>query len=153
VEGTGGARAADGRRAVYSEYATFGCIISGSIKVRGSWTTSVCRGGCVICCGDINLRVYKPVLQICGLNPHLIPLGPPLPRSRVCFTLSPQVSRIPGTILFLPTAEGHNFHTEAINVSHVINHLSFGSELESVPFRCLVLGEGSGCHDLDPLSP
>jgi len=73
VEGTGGARAADGRRAVYSEYATFGCIISGSIKV----------------------------------------------------------SRIPGTILFLPTAEGHNFHTEAINVSHVINHLSFGSELES----------------------
>eukprot|EP00667_Euglena_gracilis_P012292 EG_transcript_12624 len=64
---------ADGRRAIYSEYASFGCVVSGSIKV----------------------------------------------------------SRIPGTVLFLPTADGHNFHTEAINMSHVVNHLSFGSDVDS----------------------
>jgi thiol-disulfide isomerase/thioredoxin len=70
AEGTKAPKTADGRRGTYSEYSTFGCVVSGNVKV----------------------------------------------------------SRIPGTILFLPTAEGHNFHTEAINMSHVVHHLSFGND-------------------------
>eukprot|EP00906_Rhabdomonas_costata_P005236 RCo007869 len=38
-----------------------------------------------------------------------------------------KVSRVPGSLVFLPIAEGHNFHTEAINMSHVVTHLSFGN--------------------------
>jgi len=46
-----------------------------------------------------------------------------------------RVSRVPGSVIFSPHAEGHDFNVEAINVSHVIEHLSFGHKqfLGAVP--------------------
>eukprot|EP01006_Ploeotia_vitrea_P004244 TRINITY_DN114166_c0_g1_i1.p1 TRINITY_DN114166_c0_g1~~TRINITY_DN114166_c0_g1_i1.p1 ORF type:complete len:489 (+),score=35.04 TRINITY_DN114166_c0_g1_i1:65-1531(+) len=38
-----------------------------------------------------------------------------------------KASRVPGSLIFSPHAAGHDFMTEAINMSHVISHLSFGN--------------------------
>lgn len=40
-----------------------------------------------------------------------------------------RVSRVPGSVTFSPHAVGHDFHVENINMSHVVNALSFGKPL------------------------
>ena len=39
------------------------------------------------------------------------------------------VSRVPGELHIVPTSRGHSLHMENVNMTHVIEHLSFGAEV------------------------
>jgi thiol-disulfide isomerase/thioredoxin len=60
-----------------------------------------------------------------------------------------KVSRVPGTLIFSPHAPNHNFFVEAINMSHVVQHLSFGAQGQVVPVKASkrkVVEEDAGAY-------